>query len=708
MPFKPDIENKPTPGFKPDKIEKPTPGFKPDEPSAFSVAKEQLRDVLSATVIGEPTAVQKITKPQQDWADKFKGGINKKIEDVVVETGTKTPAFKVPASALGAVAQMGIEGLPIDPVTVGTGLLLGSAGNVAKSAIPKTSWLNKVIIRGKEAPKQAISETIPAETTITTPKAVESPVVESVPEDPVQTVVKALKEAGDIRKKQETLYAQERSKRLQDFIETGKSTSGEKGFYTQKGKLSGELEKVEYESIRGKVGQEQIDSLFDRIKQSPNISEFDKVSAGTGLSKLFGEYGGRVPQEGELNHLRKVFGDEMVNTLMEKRSLFTKMKDLGMEVANVPRALMASFDLSAPMRQGLFFSGRLKQWFPAFTRMFPTFGSEKSYNSLMKEIASNQHYTLARESGIKLTDLGHNMATREERFMPQLAERIPLIGKGVRASGRAYTAFLDKLRMDVFSDMVEKAKIVGRDAYTDRDLATRIADFVNVGTGRGKLGMFERAAIPLNAMLFSPRLMASRITLLNPMYYVKADPFVRKEALKSLFATSSLIGTMLGLGKLAGGDVSLDTRNSNALKIKIGNTRLDVMGGFQQYIKVISQLATGKLVSSTSGKITTLGEGYRALNRKEILGSFIESKEAPILSLATTLMKQRDISGKKIDIPTEIGNRFVPMIIQDAIELYKDNPKLLPLAILGAFGVGVQTYGGSKVKSGRKFFTPKQ
>jgi hypothetical protein len=691
MPFKPDIESKPTKGFKPDKIEKPTPGFKPDEPSAFSVAKEQTRDVLSA-MVGEPTAVQKITEPQQKWADKFKSGINKKIEDVVVETGTKIPAFKIPASAIGAVAQVGVEGLPIDPMTIGTGALLGSAGNVAKGFIPKASVLNKPIF-GTKIKEPTVPPKVETAITETKPAVVEAEV-----ETPVQMVIRALKESTDVRNKQETLYAQERAKRFQAFKEAGGDLEGEARIYSKFAQLKGELPKAEFESIKGKVGQKQINELTRMIENSGEISEIDKISAFNGFLKLFGESGGSVPQMGELNHLKKVFGNELVDVLLEKRPLFTKMKELGLEVANVPRAIMASYDLSAPMRQGLFFMGR-KEWFPAFKRMFPTFGSEKSYNALMKEISNNPHYTLAKESGIKLTDLGMDMATREERFMPQLAERIPLIGRGVRASGRAYTAFLDKLRMDVFSDMVEKAKIIGRDAYKDRDFAIKIADFVNTGTGRGKLPWgLERAAIPLNAMLFSPRLMASRVSLLNPMYYVKQDPFVRKEALKSLFATSSIIGTMLGIGKLAGGDVSLDTRNSNALKIKIGNTRLDVMGGFQQYIKVISQLATGKLISSTSGKITTLGKGYRPLNSKEIAMSFVESKEAPILSLITTLMEQKDISGKKIDVPKEIGNRFVPMVIADAIELYKDNPKLVPLAILGAFGVGVQTYGGSKEK----------
>jgi len=36
--------------------------------------------------------------------------------------------------------------------------------------------------------------------------------------------------------------------------------------------------------------------------------------------------------------------------------------------------------------------------------------------------------------------------------------------------------------------------------------------------------------------------------------------------------------------------------------------------------------------------------------------------------------------------------RFTPMVIGDLIDILKEDPRLLPLAPLGAFGFGVQTY----------------
>ena len=189
--------------------------------------------------------------------------------------------------------------------------------------------------------------------------------------------------------------------------------------------------------------------------------------------------------------------------------------------------------------------------------------------------------------------------------------------------------------------------------------------------------------------------MSSRLTLLNPIYYVKADPFVRKEALKSLFAVSGAVLTTLGLAKAGGAQVSGDWRSADFGKIKIGNTRVDVMGGFQQYIRAAGQLITGEYVSTTTGKMLTLGEGYKPLTRLDILYKQIESKEAPVFSFITTMLKGQDIKGEKLNIPKEVVDRFIPMAIQDIREIAQDDPELLPVSVLGVFGVGLQTYGGT-------------
>ena len=171
---------------------------------------------------------------------------------------------------------------------------------------------------------------------------------------PVEKVIQALKETKPIRGTQETLYTAERAKRFAAAKGIGQQTKGQAGFFAELSKLKGDLPKVQFESLKGKINQENVDNLFDEITSSPRLSYLETFSALTGLSKLFGETGGTIPTKGELDLLNKVFPKEFTQTLLEKRPLLQKIKDLGIELANVPRSIMSSTDLSFGGRQGWF------------------------------------------------------------------------------------------------------------------------------------------------------------------------------------------------------------------------------------------------------------------------------------------------------------------------------------------------------------------
>jgi hypothetical protein len=518
--------------------------------------------------------------------------------------------------------------------------------------------------------------------------------VPSTPEESIGKVIQALKKAEPIRSQQEQLYTIARGQKLTKGLATEAKVIGqqgyEAGFKAKLGSLAGELPKAQFESLRQNIGQTDIDNLFKIVKDNTNISEWDKLPAGQGLAKIFD---GGLPTEGELKLLNQVFPKEFIETVLAKRSLFQKMKGMGLELANIPRTMMATADLSAPLRQGLFLAAKNpKEFGKAFGAMFKYFGKENAFQEGMQEIIGRSIYPLLERAKISFTNLG-DIAGREEQFMGGgLLEKIPVLGKLVRASGRAYTGFLNKLRADVGEKLIKGAIAAGRDVNTDDKLLQEIGNFVNTFSGRGNIGKLEKIAPALNGLFFSPRLMMSRLTILNPVYYIKADPFVRKEALKSLFATVGAGMTALGLAKMAGAEVGTDPRSADFGKIKIGNTRVDIWGGSQQYVRMIAQLFTGKYVSTTTGKEYTLGEGYKPITRWDILLRQFETKTAPIPSFIIGWLRQQTYMGQKFNIPQEIGSRFVPMMASDITDIMKDDPNLLPLSIPAAFGVGLQTY----------------
>ncbi|GAG21431.1 unnamed protein product, partial [marine sediment metagenome] len=260
------------------------------------------------------------------------------------------------------------------------------------------------------------------------------------------------------------------------------------------------------------------------------------------LAKMLGEAGGQVPTKNELALLKNIFGEDFTKAVLGKRTLLQKMTEAGLQLANIPRSIMTSFDLSAPLRQGIFLAARHpKKFFSAFAKQFRTFASEKAYKALNDEIISRPTYKLMRANKLAITELGQAMSTREEAFMAGWAEKIPAVGKVVRASGRAYTGFLNKIRADVFDDFIKQGNKLGID---DPNFLKSAASFVNHATGRGSLGGLEKASVWLNSALFSPRLITSRLNLINPVYYARLHPQVRKEALKSLFTFAGLAMTV--------------------------------------------------------------------------------------------------------------------------------------------------------------------
>jgi hypothetical protein len=352
------------------------------------------------------------------------------------------------------------------------------------------------------------------------------------------------------------------------------------------------------------------------------------------------------------------------------------------------RAALSSLDMSAPFRQGIFFISRPKQFWPAFGSMFKPFFSDKAFQAAQYDIFKRPSYALMKTYKLSLTDIGSSLSTQEETFMSRLANKVPFIN----ASNRSYVAFLNKLRADVFDDILGQAEAQGYKPVQNPKFMSDLAGFINNATGRGNIEGIERYAAALNAFFFSPRLMYSRIQTLNPFYYGGLDPFVRKEAIKSLAGTVTILSSILTLAKMGGASVELDPRSADFAKIKVGNTRYDVAGGYTQYIRLLAQLMTNRTKTS-SGRVVKLGEQYGKDTRKDIAQRFLENKTTPAVSFLLNFLKGKTFDGKKFELPKEILKRVVPMFLQDMYELVKEHGEDgILYGIPGFFGVGTQTY----------------
>jgi len=544
----------------------------------------------------------------------------------------------------------------------------------------------------------------------------EEPVEPPMP-DAGQIIYDAIKEAKPLRTEQEAIYSTERGKKMAMGIKRAEKLRGKERAEAFRKAQAGKMKKLDFE--QPKVPTEAIEEMYDRIWDSPAITEWERLSANSGLTKLLE---GKIPQEGEIILLDRVFPKSLTEALKKKRSTWQRVKYGLLEVSGIPRALMASWDFSAPFRQGVFLATRYpKQFFKSFVKMFDMWRSEESYKAVHESITQRETYPLMRQGELALTELDSILRLREEAFMSHWAEKIPL----VRRSGRAYTGFLNLLRADVFDTLIKSAEKMGHNPQKSAFLVKSLANFINVASGRGSLKSvlgvnLEKSAVLLNQVLFSPRLMSSRFKLLNPAFYIKAHPFVRRQALQSLLAFVGAGTTVLTLLKAAGAEVELDPTSSKFGKASIGNTTIDIWGGFQQYVRTGAQLAFGQTKSASTGKKTEVKGArllpYPRLQKGEkgpfaptslnIAGRWLEYKQAPLLSFATDLLRGSTAFGEELDFGTTdltknpVAQRFIPMVMQDMIDIYKDDPSLLPVSLVGLFGVGLQTYEPRKSKGG--------
>jgi hypothetical protein len=323
---------------------------------------------------------------------------------------------------------------------------------------------------------------------------------------------------------------------------------------------------------------------------------------------------------------------------------------------------------------------------------------ESFFRQSMNDIAQDPNFratykngkrfdSVAERAGLSLTDLT-DFTKREEQLMSTLAEQVV---PGVRASNRAYVLFLNKVRQDTFNKLVKNTPEIQNNDVLLRE----IGSYVNNATGRGNIKGLERHAATLNSTLFSPKLVMSRLQMLNPRNYVFAPPQVRKEYQKSALAMASTWMTVAGLAKMAGAEVNMDMESSDFGKIKIGNTRLDPAGGFQQYLVLSARLGQRGFEALSGEKRP---KDSKPLGRT--IEDFVLNKLNPVMSFGARATGMGSSGYYPFRVGDELTQLFTPMFLRDLHDLALEDPGALGLAPLSLFGMGVQNYESGKESPG--------
>lgn len=429
-----------------------------------------------------------------------------------------------------------------------------------------------------------------------------------------------------------------------------------------------------------------------------------------------GDYSARAKPE-PLPYTREVYAAEKRAKLIERqfqdeaykanRGIRGRILDTAASFGNIPKTLKSMADISAVFRQGGFYAlthpveGLVKPG----RDMFRAF-SETGYRNVENAIKNHPKFDLAKRSGVEFTGVDKddpNLSHHEEGYLG--VDALTAISKGklnplrivkgtADFSERTFVSFLDSQRMHVFNQMAEGLDSQGITYRTNPEAYKAAAKLVNQGTGRGNLGRAGNQAAPLlNLAMFSPRLVASRVQLLNNMFNpVKMASMPRgtrsmmiKDNVKFLAATAAI----LGLARAAGGTVNTDPDDGDFLKIRLGSTTYDTLTGIQQPLRYIINMTR-----AAPGSETYPGKSMKQMTDPLEPGSFTRSKLSPLAGFGVDALTGSDFTGRKFSLKREAADLVTPLPAKDFIEamqkegLIKGFVKALPTIT----GVGVNTY----------------
>ena len=425
------------------------------------------------------------------------------------------------------------------------------------------------------------------------------------------------------------------------------------------------------------------------------------------------------------------FEEEKAKAKYRQRSGPQIAFDALMSVLTLSKSLIASLDFSAPFRQGFVYtmSQDPRKTKKQMQEMFKLM-NEENYTNWLADLKASDEYNLIKASKLFVAEPSAELSAREESFMSNLGQYVPVLGKSIKTksgkevrvgfdlygkSERAYSGFLNVLRVQAFMEGATTLKEQGYTMEKNPEVFKAMADFVNNSTGRGTGGRaFENSAAALSSVFFSPRLIKSRLNLFNPVYYYKMPPSVRAIALKrmsKLMATSTMMVSLLAIAAAgSGGDdeddlkIELDPRSSDFAKIRMGDTRIDILGGFQPYFRTFVQAIKGEKKDIETGEIKKLNTDFGGATRMSVISNLFTNKFSPISRTFYEYLSKYDYQ-KEADAAKEgkysaYTDLAVPIYLQGIGDLYDEQGlNILWLTPLSVFGFDVQKYDKNTGKS---------
>jgi hypothetical protein len=460
--------------------------------------------------------------------------------------------------------------------------------------------------------------------------------------------------------------------------------------------------------------QDRIANLKEQVRTRTFKKEDPKVTAAT---KLRDEYV-NSPERLKLNRdlrVAKSEADAWVKHLAEKakRDKMIPAERIfwdAIDATGLPRAIMASSDISAPLRQGaVMIVTQPKASMRALGRMFGAIKSDAKMAEIESLIISKYEESgryadmLDGKLAIQGADQGGIHPTHEDFATKLIDVKVGGIRPFgiIKTSERAMVTFLNSVRMDAFDKLATALEADG--VKLTKEEMQGIAYYVNISTGAGNIAPLGKVAPVMSKLFFAPSFWASRIQYLIGMPIKNAGSSrVRMQIAKEYAKFYSFASVVLGLAAINGWTTA-DARDSGFGDLKLSNQvppevkpylvmmlnivgasasnelgRVDVTGGLGTHVTALTRMTLPFVAGLTGQKVapmvTVTGEERKSSNNATL--SYLRSRLAPIPGLAVTLANRdeetgmpKNVIGQKMDADDMARTMLMPLTFS---QLYED------------------------------------
>ncbi len=511
-------------------------------------------------------------------------------------------------------------------------------------------------------------------------------------------------------------------------LETGELIFPDSPEFPRTGTLINFLEDFDQASselIRTGVNFKAIDDLNTLQRTIDNFDFggskiYTTTNTQEALAKLY-EYG-ELLTPGEVEGLRDVFGKNFADSLEKfvdkPTGVAGKLFDAGTkglrQLNQTSRTLMTTGELSFLLRQGNFRAwSRPKDAVRAWSVANRSLISTKYADHIDDAMRFSRVGKVGTEHGLFLGKWREvrRLTEREEVFMAEWLDKLPIIGRIKTGFERGYVNGLNQIRLDWFDEGLQIIENTGRAA--DDELISKWAAYVNNMTGRADIDNIAEANKALKSMaeiakdtLFAPRFAVSkwnRHKVAAELVFGRQTP----NQMRVLLVTDAVkkwrrYERFAHFATLNGFEVEFNPQSSDFLKLKEkgNNTRHDVLGGDTQLQVLLARLATGQTKDLATGVV-------KDNIASEIAQRYLAGKLNPLWSLIIDKTFGRTFDGKDIDDPKVLAkvirDKFIPLYINDIKDKifneYEEQGKTVTEAIGNTLLVAAHGYAGGGIQT---------